>query len=82
MMRFLSALTRVVMACWCLGSRCCSGVRAVFLADVAHGDGAVEVVEASCIMQVSAVFVSGAETVIGPAVRLTGHPAPETRGNT
>uniref|UniRef100_A0A8D0D9K5 C-type lectin domain-containing protein n=1 Tax=Sander lucioperca TaxID=283035 RepID=A0A8D0D9K5_SANLU len=44
--------------------------------------GAVEVVEASAVMQLSAVFISGAETVFGPAVRLTGHPAPKIHGNT
>lgn len=57
----------------------CLAVLAVSLADVAHPAGAMEVVEASVVVNVSTVFVSGAETMSGPAVRLTGFPPP---GNT
>lgn len=49
---------------------------AVSLADEAHHGGAVQVVEASIVVKVSAVLVSGTETVTGPAVRLTRYPPP------
>lgn len=52
---------------------------AVSLADVFHPGGAVQVVEPSVVVKVSAVFVSGAEAVMHPAVGLTGFPAPGFR---
>lgn len=60
------------------GSRwwCCLAALAVSLADEAHPGGAVQVVEASIIVKVGAVFVSGAETVTSPTVRLIGFPPP------
>lgn len=56
-----------------------SAAQAVSLADVAQLAQAVQVVEPSVVVKVSAVFVSEAETVTGPAVGLTGFPVP---GNT
>lgn len=56
---------------------CCrSALRAVPLTDEAHLGGAVQVVEASIMVKVSAVFVPRAETMVGPAVRLPRLPPP------
>ena len=53
-----------------------SAAHAVSLADVAQLAQAVQVVEPSVVVKVSAVFVAAAEPVTGPAVGLTGFPAP------
>lgn len=51
-----------------------SAALAVFLADKAQPAGTVEVVEAPIMSQVGTVLISRTQTVLCPAVRLTGSP--------
>lgn len=53
-----------------------SAIHVVSLANEAHLGAAVQVVEASILVQMSTILVCIAQPVLGSAVRLPWHPAP------
>lgn len=65
---------RSVGALWAEPGQVASAALAVFLADEAQPAGTVQVVEAPILSQVGTVLISRTQTVLCPAVRLTGSP--------
>lgn len=70
--------SRSVGALWAEPGEVASAVLAVFLADEAQPARTVQVVEATIITQVGTVLISRTQTVLCPAVGLTGFPVSGT----